>query len=73
MSYQIKTIIGSFGASDEFDKNVNEAIADGWKLAKRRVIRGVNYGDGAFCKTALIAELYRCCENIGSDIADDGK
>lgn len=67
---QIKTIIGTTECYDEFDKQVNAALADGWYLIKRDVLAPY-ISEGIEYARCLIAELEReiitdeekCCEN----------
>ena len=35
---QIKTIYFTINHSNEFDRNVNETIAEGWTLVERKVL-----------------------------------
>lgn len=49
---QIKTIGNDFQKSDVFDKEVNDAIAEGWELVKRELVDSPKYGD-----LVLYAEL----------------
>ena len=52
---QIKTIIERYDFENAFDRRVNAALADGWQLAGRAVIKGV---DGRLALWPhLIAEL----------------
>lgn len=67
---QIKTIFYKIDFYEKFDKEVNEALADGWTLTGRMVIPAQQ--PDRF--TLLLAELeredipkegLRCCENCG--------
>lgn len=63
---QIKTIAQDLSRSEKFDKEVNEAIADGWTLAKReRVSTPSGYKDYLYAELVreTITEAERCCEN----------
>ena len=52
---KIKTVCLRIEASEYFDKEVNEALADGWYLVKRYTVPGYNATE----YTMLIAELQR--------------
>lgn len=67
MAYQIKTIRNRLDNVNRFDKDVNEAIVDGWILDRRIVVPG-----SAGSYTMLVAELHKS-GNIRFDIADDPK
>lgn len=55
---EIKTIWGELVRSNQFDAEVNEALADGWELVRREVLpRKVERSD-----TLLYAELERMTE-----------
>lgn len=64
---QIKTVKGVLDYAADFDREVNEALAEGWELKQRACIP--SYTSSSF--TALYAELEReviteaerCCEN----------
>lgn len=67
---QIKTIIETTECYDEFDKQVNAALADGWYLIKRDVLPPyVSEGyDYARCLIAemekvIITDDEKCCDN----------
>ena len=72
---QIKTIRGEMYISEDFDRRVNEAIAEGWTLSKRDVVQAIPpshiNGEFAHLRVWLYAELEkeiitdaeRCCEN----------
>lgn len=67
---QIKTIKDRLDNAEDFDKEVNTALAEGWTLTKREVLPPADLGD-RFIHTMLYAELEReeiteaerCCEN----------
>lgn len=55
---EIKTIWGELVRSNQFDAEVNEALADGWELVRREVLpRRVEHSD-----TLIYAELERIVE-----------
>lgn len=63
---QIKTIADSLPDREAFDKKVNEAIADGWRLTKRERVSSLNdcvdylYAE---LERETITEAERCCDN----------
>lgn len=67
---QIKTIKAYMDDAGVFDKAVNDALADGWKLVKREVLQPYETTHYEFLRS-LYAELERetitaaerCCEN----------
>lgn len=59
---QIKTILMEYGRLNEFDKAVNELLADGWELRKREIQKVSGEISEAFSVPAvyvLYAELER--------------
>lgn len=63
---QIKTIAQDLSRSEKFDKEVNEAIADGWTLAKReRVSTPSGCEDYLYAELVkeIITEAERNCDN----------
>lgn len=56
---KIKTIARNFDHVNEFDRKVNEALAEGWHLVKREVIPGVsdNSENGRRLLYAELAQL----------------
>lgn len=52
---KIKTIIRNFDWVEEFDKEVNEAQEEGWRLVKREVLPGTPGDPGS--RRLLYAEL----------------
>lgn len=72
---QIKTIKGEMYISEDFDRRVNEAIAEGWTLSKRSVVQEISptrMGGGfthlhvwlyAEMEKETITDAERCCEN----------
>jgi len=64
---QIKTVIGEVKFSELFDKEVNDALLEGWKITRRDLF--VSHVNGK--STLLYAELEKdiltdvdaCCEN----------
>lgn len=55
---KIKTIRKKLEYAEEFDAGVNAALADGWKLVKREVLRPFSQpGGGALAHMMLYAEL----------------
>lgn len=68
---QIKTIKNRLDNAEDFDVAVNTALAEGWRLTKREVIRPLSQGSGHLTYIMLYAELEReeiteaerCCEN----------
>lgn len=55
---QIKTIMRNASAAEEFDAEVNKAIAEGWTLVKREVLRSYDGEANSFIRM-LYAELER--------------
>jgi hypothetical protein len=55
---EIKTILNDLNEAADFDKNVNAALADGWKLVRRDVLPGWE-GDTTVAYRKLYAELER--------------
>lgn len=55
---QIKTIMRNANAAEEFDAEVNKAIAEGWALVKRDVLRPYEGPTRIFFRM-LYAELER--------------
>lgn len=65
---QIKTIADALPDREAFDKKVNEAIADGWRLARRELIQHSHVpGKADYLYAELvketITEAERCCDN----------
>lgn len=60
---EIKTIVKRLDNAEDFDKSVNEAIAEGWILNKRCIAQANTQG-GYYVHRMLIAEMIR------PDIAD---
>lgn len=56
---QIKTITWRLHNTDDFDKEVNAAIEEGWTLTKRRIIIPNEQPQGNILYTMLYAELER--------------
>ena len=54
---QIKTIKNRFDNAEQFDKDVNAALAAGWKLTKREVIIPQAQSESTTIHTMLYAEL----------------
>lgn len=54
---QIKTITERLGDAESFDKMVNEALQDGWRLTKRKVLMPRAQGGERFTFIMLYAEL----------------
>ena len=57
MMKQIKTIRSRLDNAKDFDLEVNMAIADGWELKKRRILRPVAQSEERYTYTILYAEL----------------
>ena len=57
---QIRTIKTRIEAPEEFDKTVNEAIAEGWELTKRYTIPSFFIAE---MEGEVITDAERCCEN----------
>lgn len=75
---QIKTIKNRLDNNVAFDEEVNAALAEGWKLKKRDVLRPNAHPDGETSFTMLYAELEldtdntkRCCEACGMERCTD--
>lgn len=64
---EIKTIRINIGYPDDFDQEVNAAIADGWELVRREVIPA----HSADQVTYLYAELERDVEEPEEEDEDD--
>lgn len=68
---QIKTIKNRLDNADNFDAEVNAALADGWQLTKREVLMPTSQDRVHYTYIMLYAELERdeiteaerCCEN----------
>lgn len=59
---QIKTVLMEYGRLNEFDKAVNELLADGWEIRKREIQKVSGEISEAFSVPAvyvLYAELER--------------
>lgn len=72
---QIKTIMKSTcDQFDEFDKEVNDALAEGWELVRRDVLppyAGVLKNEGHLWKRVLYAELEREVEPAEEEEPED--
>jgi hypothetical protein len=66
---KIKTICRNFDWVEEFDKLVNEAVAEGWYLTKREVIPGVA-GVNTNSRRLLYAELVQLDPEPESEALD---
>lgn len=56
---QIKTIKNRLDNAEDFDNDVNAALAEGWTLTRREVIRPNAHPVGETSFTMLYAELER--------------
>lgn len=56
---QIKTIVDRLEDADQFDNEVNAAIAEGWMLKKREVLLPRSQSESLTARIALYAELER--------------
>lgn len=65
---QIKTIY--YHISEEFDKEVNAALAEGWKLTRRTFD---NNGFLAEMEREVITEAERCCDNCAHNDKDPNR
>lgn len=54
---KIKTIIRNTDNVEKFDAEVNDLLAEGWRLVKREVLPGMNYNADNWARRALYAEL----------------
>lgn len=54
---KIKTVIKNLDHPKEFDTEINEALADGWRLVKREVLPGGPLRQDAYARRMLYAEL----------------
>lgn len=54
---KIKTILTNTDHPEQFDDQVNALLAEGWVLAKREVLQGMNYNANNWARRALYAEL----------------
>ena len=75
---QIKTIKNRLDNAEIFDDEVNAALAEGWCLTRREVIRPNAHPVGETSFTMLYAELEReipeskrCCEACGTERCTD--
>lgn len=61
---KIKTVCKKVSAEGTalFDQEVNELLADGWRLSKRDLIPGYDLGDGAYFVPSHCAELVKLDE-----------
>lgn len=68
---QIKTIKNRLDNSENFDKEVNKALQEGWELTRREVLQPKAQSEATRAFTMLYAELEknditeaeRCCDN----------
>lgn len=56
---EIKTLIANTDNVVAFDKKVNEAMAEGWRLAKREILPGQQYNETNWARRILYAELVK--------------
>ena len=56
---KIKTIRWHLDAAPNFDKEVNDALNEGWRLTKREVLDGCQLGQDIYQHRMLYAELVR--------------
>ena len=56
---QIKTIKNRIDNNNSFDREVNEALAEGWILTKRYILEGKNLGGCTYSHSMLIAEMVK--------------
>lgn len=56
---QIKTFSYRLDNFEDFDREVNKAIADGWILKKRYILEGKNLDKGTYAHNMLIAEMVK--------------
>ena len=54
---KIKTIKNRLDNPESFDKDLNQALADGYQLIRRDVVPGFRLDDGRFLHNMLYAEL----------------
>lgn len=54
---QIKTIKNRLDNAEDFDLKVNMAIADGWELKKRKVLKPAAQSEEKYTYIMLYAEL----------------
>lgn len=54
---KIKTILRNTDNVELFDAEVNDLLAEGWRLVKREVLPGMNYNADNWARRALYAEL----------------
>lgn len=59
---QIKTIHHRIDDSARFDKEINDALAEGWQLTRREFVPGyvILYAE---LEREVITEVEKCCEN----------
>lgn len=60
---QILTVRNRLDNPEEFDKEVNNAIKEGWELKKRDVLQPFAQATDTYLHTMLYAELEREVEN----------
>ena len=56
---KIKTIRWRLDAAEQFDEEVNAALAEGWHLTKREVLDGRQLSTDAYLHRMLYAELVK--------------
>lgn len=56
---KIKTILRNTDNVEQFDAEVNNLLAEGWRLVKREVLPGMNYNADNWARRALYAELVK--------------
>ena len=63
---EIKTVCKKVSAEGTavFDQEVNELLADGWRLSKRDLIPGYDLGDGVYFVPSHYAELVKLDEDV---------
>lgn len=61
---KIKTVWTTLDRVKEFDAWINEALANGWRLAKREVLPGMQYNQNAWARRLLYAELVQLDEPV---------
>jgi hypothetical protein len=74
---QIKTIKNRLDNVESFDKEVNEALRDGWRLTRREVLQpaaqAIEYTYimlYAELEKEIVTEAERCCENCKHRMQD---
>lgn len=71
---EIKTIVIRLDNAETFDKEVNNALADGWELLRRDVLQPLAQSDERYTYIMLYAELVRfpIAEEVTAESTQEG-